>query len=317
MPGDIAPAATSWSRISAPGVMAQFGLDYDDPRRGPAGPGLLLDHRLRHRGGADLPGYDLLVQARRRADEHYRLPRAEPSKVGVALVDVLTGQNALAGILTALRVRDPTGTGQQVEVNLLSSLLAAWSTRPPPRWPPAHPRSAWATPTRASRLTRPCAPRTAPLAVAVGNDRQFAALAGVLGRSRPGGGQQVPQQRKPRGPPGRAEAPLLEERWPTKPAEQWHGNRWRRRAFPPARSTPSWRLSHWPTSLGLEPVVEISDPVQPPGSRQVANPIQLSETPAAYRRLPPLARRHGGATFAASEDRPPSKLPPPESITMI
>ncbi|WP_345448360.1 CoA transferase [Arthrobacter gyeryongensis] len=52
-------------------------------------------------------------------------PEGEPSKVGVALVDVLTGQNALAGILMALRVRDATGAGQQVQLNPLSSLLAA------------------------------------------------------------------------------------------------------------------------------------------------------------------------------------------------
>jgi crotonobetainyl-CoA:carnitine CoA-transferase CaiB-like acyl-CoA transferase len=49
----------------------------------------------------------------------------EPQKVGVALVDVLGGLFATVGILAAVRHRDRTHQGQRVEVNLLSSLLAA------------------------------------------------------------------------------------------------------------------------------------------------------------------------------------------------
>ena len=52
-------------------------------------------------------------------------PDGEPQKVGVALVDILTGLFASIGILAALRHRDATGEGQRVEVDLLSSLLAA------------------------------------------------------------------------------------------------------------------------------------------------------------------------------------------------
>ena len=52
-------------------------------------------------------------------------PDGEPQKVGVALVDVITGLFATAGILTALRHRDRTGRGQSIELNLLTCLLAA------------------------------------------------------------------------------------------------------------------------------------------------------------------------------------------------
>jgi crotonobetainyl-CoA:carnitine CoA-transferase CaiB-like acyl-CoA transferase len=48
----------------------------------------------------------------------------EPTKVGVAIVDVITGLHALAGILTALYQREKTGHGLLVEVNLLTSLLS-------------------------------------------------------------------------------------------------------------------------------------------------------------------------------------------------
>jgi crotonobetainyl-CoA:carnitine CoA-transferase CaiB-like acyl-CoA transferase len=80
-----------------------------------------------------------------------------------------------------LRVRDATGAGQQVQVNLLSSLLAALVNQ-----------SAATLATGNSLAWRGNAhPSVAPyetfrtgvgtLAVVVGNDRQFAALASVLG----------------------------------------------------------------------------------------------------------------------------------------
>ena len=45
--------------------------------------------------------------------------------------------------------------------------------------------------------------------------------------------------------------------------------------------------------------VEMADDAGPRTSHQVANPIHLSETPASYRRLPPLLGEHNDATFAA------------------
>src|SRR3954463_12840176 len=109
-----------------PGVMAKLGLDYEslaaeNPRlvycsiTGFGGPG----------AGAELPGYDLLVQALGGLMSVTGEPEGEPLKVGVALVDVLAGLFASVGILAAVRHRDRTGEGQLVEVDLLSSLLAA------------------------------------------------------------------------------------------------------------------------------------------------------------------------------------------------
>ena len=75
--------------------------------------------------GAALPGYDLLVQALGGLMSITGAPDGEPQKAGVALVDVITGLFAAVGILAALRHRERTGEGQRVEVDLLSSLLAA------------------------------------------------------------------------------------------------------------------------------------------------------------------------------------------------
>lgn len=164
-----------------PGIMAKFGLDYRTVSQNRPDIVYCSVSGFGTDAGADLPGYDLLVQALGGLMSITGHPEGEPSKVGVALVDVLSGQNAIAGILMALRVRDATGTGQQVEINLLSSLLAAFVNQgtaslatgiSPARLGNAHPSIA---PYETFRT------RAGTLAIAVGNNRQFARLVSVLG----------------------------------------------------------------------------------------------------------------------------------------
>ena len=89
--------------------------------------------------------------------------------MGVALVDVVAGLYATVGILAALRARERTGSGQRVDVNLLSSVLAALVNQSSAlRRRRRDARVGWAMPTRASRRTRPCARADGPLAVAAG-----------------------------------------------------------------------------------------------------------------------------------------------------
>lgn len=109
-----------------PGVMSKFGLDY--PSLAQSQPELIYCSisGFGSGAGADLPGYDLLVQALGGLMSITGSPETEPSKAGVALVDVLAGQNALAGILMALRVRDATGTGQKVEVSYSPHCWQPW-----------------------------------------------------------------------------------------------------------------------------------------------------------------------------------------------
>ena len=165
-----------------PGVMERFGLDYEHVRA--ANPAVVYCSitGFGTGDGAALAGYDLLVQAVGGLMSITGEPDGEPSKVGVALVDVLTGQNAVAGILLALRERDRSGAGQCVEVNLLQSLLAALTNQasstlatglPPRRMGNQHPSIAPYAVFRAADRE---------LVIAVGNDKQFRALATVLGR---------------------------------------------------------------------------------------------------------------------------------------
>lgn len=164
-----------------PGVMDRLGLGYDDLAA--RNPDLLYCSvtGFGRGAGAAMPGYDLLVQALGGLMSITGTPDGEPQKVGVALVDVVTGLFAVNGILTALRHRDQTGEGQRIELNLLSCLLAGLVNQGsgytaagaiPPRLGNAHPSIApyEVLPTG-----------TGDLVLACGNDRQFAALCGVLG----------------------------------------------------------------------------------------------------------------------------------------
>ena len=279
-----------------PGVMQRFGLDYASlvGRR----PDLVYCSitGFGSTGGAHLPGYDLLVQAVGGLMSVTGAQDSEPSKVGVALVDVVTGQNAVVGILAALRSRDATGRGQCVEVNLLSSLLSglvnqASSTlatgEAPQRMGNAHPSIA----PYETLLTS-----DGPLAIAVGTDKQFDALVRVLGvpdlaadpRFR-GNSQRVAHRD--------ALKVLLEEQLGARSAAEWA-------QLLSAAGVPAGKVNSVAEALtlaedlGLAPVVEITDSATGRTSQQVANPIRLSETPASYTRVPPLLGEHDGATFA-------------------
>ena len=77
---------------------------------------------------AERAGYDLMVQARTgmmsitgRADG---TPGGGPQRVGVAVIDVVTGVYASSAILAALEVRHRTGVGQRIDMALLDVGMA-------------------------------------------------------------------------------------------------------------------------------------------------------------------------------------------------
>lgn len=73
---------------------------------------------------ADRPGYDYVVQAEAGLMAITGPVDGEPSKVGVAVADLSTGQNAATAILAALLQRHGTGRGQRIDVSLFDSQLA-------------------------------------------------------------------------------------------------------------------------------------------------------------------------------------------------
>ena len=163
------------------GTMQRLGLGYDDLARD--NPGLVYCSITGFGSGtgASLPGYDFVVQAVGGLMSITGDPDGEPTKAGVALVDVLTGKDAVIAILAALQERTLSGRGQLVELNLLSSLLGSLANQasaylttstPPVRMGNRHPSIA-------PYETLRC--QDGQLAVACGNDGQFTRLCEVLG----------------------------------------------------------------------------------------------------------------------------------------
>ena len=107
-----------------PGGLDRFFLDYDSVvARNPE----VIYASITGFGtgaGAGLPGYDLLVQAVSGMMSLTGGQNTEPYRAGLAMFDVITGLHAGMGILGALHHKDLTGSGQRVELNLLSSALS-------------------------------------------------------------------------------------------------------------------------------------------------------------------------------------------------
>jgi crotonobetainyl-CoA:carnitine CoA-transferase CaiB-like acyl-CoA transferase len=233
--------------------------------------------------GAALPGYDLLVQALGGLMSITGERDGEPQKVGVALVDVITGLFAAVGILAAVRHRERTGVGQRVEVDLLSSLLAALVNQ----------GSAYTLAGAVGGRMGNAHPSIAPyelyptgegeLVLAVGNDRQFGALCGVVGLPSDDArfatnALRVEHREALRG--------ALVEALAARPAAAWV------QALTAAR-VPAGVVNDvagafaFAEALGLAPIVEVPREDGDGVARLTRNPIGLSATPATYRSAPP------------------------------
>ncbi|CAN7280441.1 CoA transferase [Pseudorhodoferax sp. LjRoot39] len=128
-----------------------------------------------------LPGYDAAVQAMTGLMSVNGEAGGEPLRVGLPVVDMVTGLNAVIGVLLALQERHKSGQGQFVEaalydagISLLHPHAANWfmDGRVPGRTGNAHPNIYPYDTVRTA---------TDPVFLAVGNDRQFAALCRVIG----------------------------------------------------------------------------------------------------------------------------------------
>ena len=131
---------------------------------------------------AKTPGYDFILQAETGLMAITGEADGTPMKLGVAIVDVCAGLTAAIAVLGALQARARTGRGQHCEISLhdvgLQMLINVASNHlvsgeEAGRYGNSHPNI---VPYRTYRAA------DGELAVAVGNDRQFAALAVALGR---------------------------------------------------------------------------------------------------------------------------------------
>jgi len=267
-----------------PGTMERLGLGYDEVRR--ANPRLVYCSitGFGRGAGAALPGYDLLLQALGGLMSITGDPDGEPQKVGVALVDVLAGLFAAVGILAALRHRDASGEGQRVEVDLLSSLLAALVNQGG-----AHTLTG-AVPTRMGNAHPSISPyelydaADGELVLAVGTDRQFVRLCETLGVPELAADPRFADNAARVGARAELRA-ALERALATRGAREW-AELLNDEGVPAGTVNDVGEAFELARRLGLEPVVEIPRD-DGEAARLTRNPIRLSATPVSYRGAPP------------------------------
>ena len=268
-----------------PGAFDRLGLGYQSLSE--ANPGLVYCSisGFGTAGGADLAGYDLLVQAVGGLMSITGSSPDEPVKVGVALVDVITGLHAAVGVLAALHERESSRRGQRVEVNLLSSLLSGMVNQSsgyvgagfvPGIMGNRHPSIA-------PYESYPTADR--PMVIAVGNDRQFRSCATVLGH--PEWADDPRFATNPARVENRLELfELMCRQLSAKGAETWFAelSGVGVPCGPIHDVAGAFQLAE---RLGLAPVADAA------GEPTVANPIGLSRTPPTYRMAPPALGTSG------------------------
>jgi crotonobetainyl-CoA:carnitine CoA-transferase CaiB-like acyl-CoA transferase len=271
-----------------PGGLRKFGLDYDtiaktNPRAVYASISGFGPHE-----GASLPGYDLIVQAASGLMSLTGDPTGPAYRSGVSVFDVMTGMQATVGILAALRHRDRTGEGQHVEVNLLSTALAAMANHSstyvaggqvPYRMGNAHP---------SLFPYEPLPAKDGEIIIVAANDAQFAVLVRALGvpeltddpRFSSTGARNVNREDL---------RPLLVDALAGRTIAEWFELLTAAGVACGPINTIDGGVA-LAERLGLDPIVTVGDGAS--AVPMIRNAISLSVTPAAYNSPPPTLGQH-------------------------
>jgi glutaryl-CoA transferase len=286
----LAPDADVLIENFRPGLIAELGLALDDLRSEHP---QLITCSLTAFGEdaaaeATRPGYDIIVQALSGLMSVTGEPGRDPVKVGVALLDEITGLYAAIGILAALDERSRTGKGRHVAVSLFDASASAMVNQAANhllggvvggRMGTAHPNIC---PYQAFRGS------DRAFIVAAGNDRLFRRTCEVVGR--PGLADDprfATNQERVR---HRGELiPMLEEAFATRPADDWIAAL-EGAAVPcaPIRSIDEVFTS--PEGMAL--VESVDDPGRDTTLSLVRNPIRFDGESPSTRRPPPRLGEH-------------------------
>jgi crotonobetainyl-CoA:carnitine CoA-transferase CaiB-like acyl-CoA transferase len=274
-----------------PGTLDRYGLGVEACHR--MNPRLISCSITGFGTDAALPGYDLLAQAM--GGLMSITGTDAPTKVGVALVDVLTGLHAVTGILAALHERDRTGEGQHLDVNLLSSVLSAMVNQSaafvlagqvPKRMGNAHPSIA---PYEVLQTADQA------VVIAVGNDTQFRELCQILGRSdladdprfRTNADRVLHRDELVR---------IVEERLSAATAREWQ-DRLTRSGIPCGPINSIDQAFELANQLGLAPIAGTAD------NPEVAHPVRFADGRIAYASPAPTLNQHRALVVEFLADR--------------
>ncbi|MBE0490170.1 MAG: CoA transferase [Halomonas sp.] len=268
-----------------PGTLEKWGLGHETLKtRFPR-----LIHCRISGFGADgplggLPGYDAVIQAMAGLMSVNGEADGEPLRVGLPVVDIVTGLNAVIGITLALHERVRSGEGQFVEAALFDSGLALMH----PHFPnvffggPAPRRTGNAHPNIAPYEVYRTATR--PLFLTVGNNGQFAKLCELLGCP-----ELVEDPRFVDNGARLTHREALREALEAVLADQdgtTLAERLIRAGVPCGPVMETHDILAHPHTAHREMIVDIG------AYRGTGSPIKLGRTPACYRRPPPRFAEH-------------------------
>ena len=234
-------------------------------------------------------GYDFLIQGMGGLMSLTGEPDGEPMKVGVAVLDIVTGMYAATAVLAALAHRERSGRGQHVDLALLDVQVATLANQAqsylvtgsnPRRLGNAHPSivpyQAFAT-------------ADGHIILAVGNDGQFARFCQVAGRP------DLAADERFRANAGRvlhraALVPELERVLAMRPSSDWIASL-EAAGVPCGPINDLGQVFEDPQVRARGMRLEVPHPLAGTASL-VASPIRLSGTPVAPGTAPPTLGQH-------------------------
>ncbi len=166
-----------------PGDAEKLGVSYADLQK--INPTIIYGHITGYGNAYDKVGYDAIIQAEAGFMYMNGEPNSPPTKMPVALIDVLAGHQLKEGVLMALLHRERTGEGSYVEVSLFDSAISALVNQ----------ASNWLNAGHIPQRMGSQHPNIVPygtifttqdekfITLAVGTDKQFAQLCKILGIS--------------------------------------------------------------------------------------------------------------------------------------
>jgi crotonobetainyl-CoA:carnitine CoA-transferase CaiB-like acyl-CoA transferase len=272
------------------GALAKYGLGYEQLKA--KHPGLIycsITGFGQTGPYAPRPGYDALIQGMGGVMSLTGEPDGLPQKVGVPVADLFAGLYGCIGILAALRHRERTGQGQQIDIGMLDTSVAWLANQGmnylatgenPPRLGNQHPNIApyQVFPTKDGHIV-----------LSVGNDPTFERFCKSFG----------------------CEQLLADERFATNAARVANRQAVTDALTPvmQSKTTAEWVAALEERKIGCGPINKLSDvfadphvqargcvvPLQHASGETVkviANPVRLSATPPDYRVPPPQLGEH-------------------------
>jgi crotonobetainyl-CoA:carnitine CoA-transferase CaiB-like acyl-CoA transferase len=179
---DLLQRADIWIDNFLPGSLERLGIDAAQVRRD--NPGLIHARIEAYGPGDERPGYDAALQAQTGLMSINGTADSGPLKLPLAMVDILAAHQLKEGVLLALWERERTGRGGTVSASLYDSGVACLANQAtnflvtgqvPRPMGSGHPSIA------PYGTAFDCSDGK-PVVLAVGNDRQFAALCAALGK---------------------------------------------------------------------------------------------------------------------------------------